>query len=73
MVLPFTDDPNTTIDAAEAYLRENGLTEPNDNLVVLSDLRAGDCQIDSIQVRQARGGDHADSSTAVADSESMMD
>jgi len=72
VVLPFTDDPNTTIDAAEAYLRENGLTEANDNLVIISDLRAGECQIDSIQVRQARA--HAASlSPCATDEESMMD
>jgi hypothetical protein len=55
VLLPFTADPNATIDAAEKYLREAGLTQPNDSLVVLKRLRAGDCQIDSIQVRQARG------------------
>ena len=72
VLLPFTDDPNTTIDAAEAYLRENGLTNPNDNLVILSDLRAGECQIDSIQVRQARA--HSSSPPPCAtDEESMMD
>ncbi len=72
VLLPFTDDPNTTIDAAEAYLRENGLTEANDNLVIISDLRAGDCQIDSIQVRQARA--HASDAPHCASGEdSMMD
>ncbi|MFL6542223.1 MAG: pyruvate kinase, partial [Chthoniobacterales bacterium] len=40
VVLPFTDDPNSTIEAAETYLRETGLTRANDNLVIISDLRA---------------------------------
>jgi pyruvate kinase len=72
VVLPFTDDPNTTIDAAEAYLRQHNLTVAGDNLVILSDLRAGDCQIDSIQVRQARA--QASSAPACATGEeSMMD
>lgn len=55
VLLEFTDDPNTTIEAAEEYLRNAGLTEPSDSLIVISDLRAGDAQIDSIQVRQATG------------------
>ncbi len=56
VLLPFTADPNTTIEAAEKYLSEAGLTRANDNLVVLSDLRASGAQVDSIQVRQAKGG-----------------
>ncbi len=67
VLLPFTNDPNSTIEAAEKYLREAGLTKGNDNLIVLSDLRAGGAQVDSIQVRQAKGnGSHAET-------ESMMD
>src|SRR5258707_10738019 len=66
-LLPFTDDPNATIEAAEKYLSENGLTKANDNLIVLTDLRAGGAQVDSIQVRQAKGPG------AIADMESMMD
>jgi len=73
VLLPFTDDPNSTIDAAEKYLREAGLTEPNDNLVVLSDLRAGDCQIDSIQVRQAKGARPSSESPCTKGEESLMD
>jgi len=73
VLLDFTDDPNSTIEAAEKHLREAGLTEANDNLVVLSDLRAGDCQIDSIQVRQARGVDADVSISRGANDESMMD
>lgn len=72
--LEFTDDPNRTIEAAAKYLCEKNLTEPDDNLVVLSDLRtsSGD-QVDSIQVRQARGGEPADPVRAAANQESMME
>jgi pyruvate kinase len=69
VLLLFTDDPNSTIEAAEKYLCHTGLTRPNDNLVVISDLRAGGAQVDSIQVRQAKGNASA---TASAE-ESMMD
>ncbi|MGZ4983925.1 MAG: pyruvate kinase, partial [Chthoniobacterales bacterium] len=68
VLLPFTDDPNSTIEAAEKYLSENALTHANDNLIVLSDLRAGGSQVDSIQVRQAKAGTHRPT-----DAESMMD
>ncbi|MDQ2918499.1 MAG: pyruvate kinase [Verrucomicrobiota bacterium] len=67
VLLPFTDDPNTTIEAAEKYLSDAGLTRANDNLIVLSDLRAGGAQVDSIQVRQAKNG------AGVSDEDSMMD
>ncbi len=69
-MLEFTADPNATIEAAEKYLCEAGLTQAGDNLVVLSDLRAGGAQVDSIQVRQAK--DIANSAAVSAD-ESMMD
>jgi pyruvate kinase len=73
VLLPFHDDPNDTIEDAETYLRENGLTEANDSLIVLSDLRAGDCQIDSIQVRQARGIGQEQPCAGGPDEVSMMD
>jgi pyruvate kinase len=69
--MDFADDPNSTIERAETYLRDAGLTNADDNLVILSDLRAGDCQIDSIQVRQARGA--GGSQPRCATEESMMD
>jgi hypothetical protein len=50
-----------------------GLTETNDDLVVLSDLRAGDCQIDSIQVRQAKGVGATAPCAGGPDEESLMD
>ncbi len=70
VLLPFTDDPNSTIEAAEKYLCEAGLTEANDNLIVLSDLRAGGAQVDSIQVRQAKA---AKPSASLRAGDSMMD
>ncbi len=68
VLLPFTDDPNSTIERAEKYLCDAELARKGDNLVVLSDLRAGGAQVDSIQVRQAGGSETPQ--TAV---ESMMD
>jgi pyruvate kinase len=73
VLLPFTKDPNTTIEAAEQYLRENELACMNDNLVILSDLRAGDTQIDSIQVRIAKGNEPMTTSKPLIAQESMMD
>ena len=72
-MLPFTDDPNSTIEAAEKYLREAGLTHANDNLVVLSDLRADNAQVDSIQVRQAKGVHARNAKPVEVMQESMMD
>ena len=52
VLLDFTDDPNATIEAAEEYLRAKKLIAPNDNLVVLSDVRAGKALVDCVQLRQ---------------------
>ena len=52
--IKFSDDPNATIEAAEKYLRESNLTSPDDNLVIISDLRAGDTLVDTVQLRIAR-------------------
>lgn len=49
--MPFNCDPNVTITDAEKVLRERGLIEPGDNLVIVSDLLAGEALYDSIQVR----------------------
>ncbi len=74
ILLEFTGDPNQTIDAAAKYLCEERLTQPNDNLVIVSDLRADGAQVDSIQVRQAKGGpERMDWGQAAAVQESMMD
>lgn len=52
--IKFSDDPNATIDAAEKYLRDSGLTAPGDNLVIISDVRAGEMLVDTVQLRTAR-------------------
>jgi pyruvate kinase len=52
--IKFSDDPSTTIEAAEKYLREASLTSPGDNLIIISDLRAGDTLVDTVQLRTAR-------------------
>ena len=39
--IDFTEDPNATIEAAVKYLRGAKLIVPNDNLVIISDVRAG--------------------------------
>ncbi len=50
--LEFTGDPNTTIEAAEKYLAARQLAGPDENLVILSDLRAGEVLVDCVQLRQ---------------------
>jgi pyruvate kinase len=52
--IDFTDDPNATIDGAEKYLRENRLANSGDQLVIITDLRAGDARVDSVQLRTAK-------------------
>ena len=53
ILMDFTDDPNRTIESAVKHLRDEQLTEPNDNLVILSDVRAGEALVDCVQLRQA--------------------
>jgi pyruvate kinase len=72
VLLEFTGDPNKTIEAAIKHLRDARLTQAGDHLVILSDLLADDAQVDSIQVRQAKGVASV-ASQATADEESMMD
>jgi pyruvate kinase len=50
----FTEDPNATIEAAEKFLRTTKLTAPGDQLVIISDVRAGEERIDSVQLRTAK-------------------
>ncbi len=50
--LDFTVDPNATIEAAEKHLHAQKLIAPNDNLVVLSDVRAGGGLVDCVQLRE---------------------
>src|SRR5450432_2729109 len=52
--LDFADDPNATIEAAEQQLRTRKLISPKDNLVVLSDVRAGDALVDCVQLREVK-------------------
>lgn len=52
--IDFSDDPNATIEAAEKYLGDQNLTSPGDNLVIISDVRAGDRRVDTVQLRTAR-------------------
>jgi len=54
VLIEFTEDPNQTIEAALKHLREKKLTEPNDNLVILSDMLASGLKVDGVQLRQAK-------------------
>jgi len=47
----FTRDPNKTIAAAEKYLSDNKLAAAGDQLVIVSDLRAGETLVDCVQLR----------------------
>ena len=49
--IDFTQDPNATIEAAEKHLRDAKLVAPNDNLVIISDVRAGRALVDCVQLR----------------------
>lgn len=49
--IDFTDDPNATIEAAIEYLRDAKLIQTNDNLVIISDVRAGETLVDCVQLR----------------------
>ncbi|MDQ3198675.1 MAG: pyruvate kinase [Verrucomicrobiota bacterium] len=52
--LDFTEDPNATIEAALKHLRTAKLIAPNDNLVIISDVRAGEALVDCVQLRQVK-------------------
>lgn len=54
ILMDFTDDPNRTIEAAVTRLRDEKLSERNDNLVIVSDVRAGDSLIDCVQLRTVK-------------------
>src|SRR3954463_6289290 len=54
IMLEFAEDPNDTIESAIEYLRKQKLTEPGDNLVVLSDMLGGADKVDSVQLRTAQ-------------------
>src|SRR6266487_2378643 len=52
--IQFSKDPGATIEAAEEFLRENKFTAPRDQLVIISDLRAGESLVDCVQLRTAK-------------------
>jgi pyruvate kinase len=54
IMLDFDDDPHVTIESAINYLSRKKVTEPGDNLVVLSDMLGGRDKVDSVQLRTAR-------------------
>ncbi len=54
VLMRFKEDPNSTIAAAEEYLRDARLTREGDNLVILTDVHARGEMFDSLQVRSAR-------------------
>jgi pyruvate kinase len=53
VMIEFAQDPNATIESAIKYLSRENLTEPGDNLIVLSDMLGGRDKVDCIQLRQA--------------------
>jgi pyruvate kinase len=50
----FTKDPNITIQKAEKFLRQNKLATRGDQLVIVSDLRAGETLVDCVQLRTVK-------------------
>jgi pyruvate kinase len=54
VMLEFADDPNETIESAIKYLHDQKLSEPGDNLIVLTDMAGGRDKVDSIQLRRAK-------------------
>ena len=54
ILMPFSDDPEKTIEAAEQLLRKRGHVHNGDNLVIVSDLQAGESTFDSIQLRPVK-------------------
>jgi hypothetical protein len=42
------------VEAALKYLRDEKLTEPEDNLVILSDMLASGLKVDCVQLRQVK-------------------
>jgi pyruvate kinase len=52
--IDFAQDPNDTIESAEKFLREKKLALAGDQLVILSDTRAGRALVDCVQLRTAK-------------------
>ncbi len=53
VMLEFAQDPHVTIESAIKYLSRKKLTEPGDNLIVLTDMLGGQDKVDCVQLRQA--------------------
>jgi pyruvate kinase len=49
--IKFDDDPNATIETAEAFLRANKLVHGGDHLVIVTDLQSPTQRVDSVQLR----------------------
>jgi pyruvate kinase len=52
--IEFSDDPNVTIERAQKFLRDQKLTSPGDNLVIISDIIADGTRCDCVQLRTAK-------------------
>ena len=52
IMLEFADDPNVTIEAAIKLLRKKKLTDPGDNLIILTDMVGGREKVDCVQLRK---------------------
>jgi len=52
--IDFSDDPNVTIETAQKFLRDQKMTVPGDNLVIVSNVRARDAVIDCVQLRTVK-------------------
>jgi pyruvate kinase len=49
--LSFDPNPNRTIAAAQAYLKEKGIVKSGDHLVIVTDMLAGEERFDAVQLR----------------------
>jgi pyruvate kinase len=52
--IDFADDPNETIEAASRHLHDHKLAVAGDELVIISDIRAGRKLVDTVQLRPAK-------------------
>lgn len=50
-VMPLTSDPNDTIENAMRLLRREGMVQPGDKLIVVTDIISRDRLVDSVQLR----------------------
>ncbi|MEO6053577.1 MAG: pyruvate kinase [Chthoniobacterales bacterium] len=51
--MPFSIDPQHTVADAEKYLKEHGMIQHGDPLIIMSDILAGEERFDSIHLRRA--------------------